>query len=403
MKHVYALRAILAGLALFTTGTLLAAEASGIRPTTINPLDVSSVPSNLSAFNPALGLVLDTAFQSTRNERSDFRFRSAELNMTAAVDPFANLYAIINGTPDEIEVEEAAFVTTSLPWNLTVRGGRFFVNFGRLPHWHDHELPFVNRTASLENFVGGEGQAEGAEVIHLFKTPFFLQGTLGAYKKIGAENTRLKQTVPSEADGHSKGRGAEAMTYLQRLFTYIPLGDISGVDVGISNALTPRQFYIGGVRNDALATPRWLNAFDLTFRYEPTGAHQVGKFLWGTEVFRNDERRRQESALDTDGDGAGDTDTFERKQALGGYSYVDWRFAPRWSTGGFVDIANDLNNRRQTTHTYGITLNFLPSEFQRIRLQVSKVKINDGTKADHQVFLQWFGSIGTHVHLFKDR
>ena len=65
--------------------------------------------------------------------------------MSASVDPFARGYAIFNGTNDGIEVEEAAIVTTSLPYNLTVKGGRFFADFGRLSKFHDHDLPFVNR------------------------------------------------------------------------------------------------------------------------------------------------------------------------------------------------------------------------------------------------------------------
>jgi hypothetical protein len=349
-----------------------------------------------------MGLALDAVVGNTRNGGGEFNFRSAELSLIAAIDPFANLYAIINATKDEVEVEEAAFMTTSLPWNLTVRGGRFFANFGRFPHWHDHELPFVNRTTSLETFFDGEARADGAELLHLFRTPFFLQGTLGAYRQIGAENARLEEDVP-DSTGHTEGRGWNAMTYLQRLFSYIPLTDAAGVDVGISNAVTPKQFYVGGVRQDDLNSQRWLSGADVTVRYEPAGVGQAGRILWGTEVVRNDERRRGELALDTDGDDVGDTDAYDRKFALGGYSYIDWQFARRFSAGGFGDIAEDLDNRRRTTRSYGVMFNFLPSQFQRLRLQLSQVRVNDGSKADHQVFLQWFGAVGAHIHVFKDR
>ena len=64
---------------------------------------------------------------------------------------------------DGVEVEEAAIVTTSLPYNLTVKGGRFFADFGRLSKFHDHDLPFVNRPQVLDKFVGGESQADGVE------------------------------------------------------------------------------------------------------------------------------------------------------------------------------------------------------------------------------------------------
>ncbi len=378
-----------------------------LAPTTASPMQ--SLPSsgqgtyNASAFNPAMGLVLDAVASNTTAKSGSFDFRSAELNLMAAVDPFANLYAVINGTPDGVDVEEAAFMTTSLPYNMTIRGGRFFANFGRFSHWHDHELPFVNRLKSLDSFIGGESRSEGVELMHLFKTPFFLQGTLGVYNKIGSENTRLQETSITGSTGHTSGRGWKAMTYLGRLFTYIPLSDDLGVDLGASEALTPRQYYIGGVRQDNLHSARSLTGIDMTFRYEPLSSNVARKIFWGTEVFRNDEVRRQELAIDSNGDGTGDTDSYNRKRAFGGYSYVDWRFAPRWSTGGFVDLAENIDARANVTSTYGVSFNFHPSEFQRIRLQLSKARTNDGAPSDDQVFLQWFGTIGTHVHVFKDR
>jgi len=377
---------------------------SDLRPVTVNPLDKSAIEgTNLNLFNPAFGIVLDGVFSAKRNTRSNFSLRSAELNFTASIDPFANIYAIINATPDEVELEEAAFITTSLPYNLTVRGGRFFANFGRLPHWHPHEYPVVEGFESIEAIVGGESKGDGLELIHLFKTPFFLQGTLGAYNKIGAENVRLEETG---AEGHTGGRPAQAMTYLARLLSYVPVNDTVGIDIGASHAMTPRQYYIDGIRVDNTNTQRHLTGIDLTFRHEPTGAGQVGRFLWGTELFRNDERRRDEMAIDSDGDGTGDTDAFNRYYALGGYSYVDYRFAPRWSTGAFLDYVEDpenLKNRKVNERHYGAMLNFMPSEFQKIRFQYSQGKTNNGSRVDHQFFVQWFGTVGTHVHLFKDR
>src|SRR6266568_4065071 len=96
-----------------------------------------------SQFNPAIGLILDSAFSYRQHTGNNFDFRAAELGISASIDPFARGYAIITGSPDGFEVEEAAIVTTSLPYNLTVKGGRFFADFGRLSHFHDHELPFV--------------------------------------------------------------------------------------------------------------------------------------------------------------------------------------------------------------------------------------------------------------------
>jgi hypothetical protein len=132
-----------------------------------------------SQFNPAIGLVMDNVFSSKDHERANFEFRSAELGISANIDPFIRGYAIMNGTPDGVDVEEAAIVTTSLPYNLTVKGGRFFADFGRLSHQHDHNLPFVNRPLVLDRFVGGESQGDGVEVSWLAPLPQYVTLTAG--------------------------------------------------------------------------------------------------------------------------------------------------------------------------------------------------------------------------------
>src|SRR5438094_1048691 len=120
-----------------------------------------------SQFNPAIGLVIDNAFSYRDHDRANFDFRTAELGLAASIDPFVRGYALINGSPDGLEVEEAALVTTSLPYNLTVKGGRFFADFGRLDHFHDDALPVVNRPIVLDRFIGGESRANGVEVNYI--------------------------------------------------------------------------------------------------------------------------------------------------------------------------------------------------------------------------------------------
>ncbi|MBV9080651.1 MAG: hypothetical protein JO102_05990 [Elusimicrobia bacterium] len=347
-----------------------------------------------NVFNPAMGLVLDVAASKTTANQSSFDFRSAELNLQAAVDPFANLFAVLNATPDGLEVEEAFFMTTSLPF-ASIRAGRFFANFGRLPHWHDHELPFVNRTPSLDTFIGGEAQADGIELLHLFGTPFFLQGTLGAYNKIGSDNDRLVN------NGRDAGRPLGEFTYLARLFSFLPVSDDLGIDLGISEAFTPKERLIDPTTSpstpvDMKNSERSLAGADLTVRWEPRSENVYRKLIWGTEVFNNSEMRDTGAVDPTLG-----TEVFARKRAWGGYSYADWRFSRWFSTGPFFDVAENLDDNSIKTRTYGGMINLIPSEFQRIRLQVSRQ--TNGVTTDNQVYVQGFLTIGTHVHVFKDR
>ena len=156
-----------------------------------------------SLFNPAIGLVIDTVGSYMR-DGGNFEFRSAELGISATIDPFARGYAFFNGTQDSFEVEEAAIVTTSLPYNFTVKGGRFFADFGRLSHFHDHELPFVNRPIVLDQYVDGESQADPLhfDVEHRlplrFSTnPAMAAATFEASGSASAGHSRLRSQRPS--------------------------------------------------------------------------------------------------------------------------------------------------------------------------------------------------------------
>ena len=134
-------------------------------------------------------------------------------------------------------------VTTSLPWNLQARGGRFFADFGRLAKFHPHEYAFVNTPLSLERIVGGESKADGVKLTICSPHRFFLVRTFGGYNKIGAENDRLDDT---------KSRAWSRFTYLGRLHTYFDLTDNQSIELGSSLAFTPsvrfRPIPFGGSR-----------------------------------------------------------------------------------------------------------------------------------------------------------
>ena len=114
-----------------------------------------------------------------------------ELNVAASVDPFARGYAVINASADPVTgeataaVEEAALQTTSLPWNLTLKAGRFFGEFGRLSYIHDHELPFVNRPLVLDQYIGGESRTDGVQVNCLLPIAHYVSLTAGVGDQFG--------------------------------------------------------------------------------------------------------------------------------------------------------------------------------------------------------------------------
>ena len=331
-----------------------------------------------SQFNPAIGFIVDTVFSHSRQQKSNFEFRSAEIGISASIDPFARAYGIINGTSDDVEVEEAAIVTTSLPWNLTVKGGRFFADFGRLSTFHDHDLPFVNRPLVLDEYVGGESQGDGVELNWLVPIPHYVSLTAGMYNKIGAENDRVDNGV---------SRDVSEFTYLLRGSTSFNLHDEHSLDVGFSDAYTP-EVRIENKKGRNLA------GIDFTYRYTPLASASYRGFVWGNELLLNHEHRETSP-------GNGD---FKLNNAFGMYSYIEARLTRRFYPGFLFEYVEDIDNKNFMTKKYSPYLTFWVSEFQRLRLQYTHTDGGPGPdRSDDGFFLQWTAVIGSHVHSFRDR
>jgi hypothetical protein len=370
-----------------------------------------------SQFNPAIGLIIDTVASYKGQQGGNFELRSAELGLSASVDPFARAWAIITGSSEDgFDLEEAAIATTSLPYNLSFQGGRFFADFGRLSKFHDHDLPFVNRPVVLDEYVDGESQADGVQGSWLVPIGQYLTLTAGMYNKIGAANERVSNVT---------SRQLSDFTYLGRAATFFSLTDANSVDLGLSFAGTPR------VEED-LGEPRYLGGLDLTYRWIPLGASGYRGFIWGTEVLVNSENRPiggfpddtavldeahlttalgvpvaapltnapyRQSALAQQDSSA--PLVFRRKNAVGLYSYVEYRFSRQLFAGFLFDWAESIDPGVGDTFAYSPYLTLWASEFQRFRLEYTRFD----ARGDHenQFFLQWTVIIGSHVHSFRDR
>jgi hypothetical protein len=340
----------------------------------------------LNSFNPAIGMAMDSVFHDT-NDKAGFLFRAAELNIEAPVDPYAKAWAVITGSNGGVDVEEATLETTSLPYNMTVRGGRLFATFGRLAHFHDHELPVIDRPTSLDSYIGGETRADGLEASFLLPTDLFLTATFGAYDKMGANNTRQDPTG---------ARPLDEFTYMGRLNTYFELTDSQSVELGVDSAWAPKRTVVptaGGVAT-RVDTWRSLSGVDLTYRYQPSVGGLYKGLLWGTEILQNDERRF-DSATNL---------PRERRVAYGGYSFVELKSGRHWRGGAMVDLTEDQDNPRQNTKTFTGFLTYDVTEFQALRATYAEAVVNAaGPAKNHTVALQWTGVFGHHVHGFRDR
>src|SRR5438309_7622477 len=376
---------------------------------------IGSYKSNAQGFNPGNGPQAGARINNSRPAGADFNLRSAELFISADVDPFARAYATINASADAasndeatLSVEEAAIVTTRLPYNLTVRGGRFFADFGVLPHRHDHDLPFVDRPPSIATFVGGEAQTNGVEVSWLAPTPFYLRasGTVG--NKLGAD-TR-------DGVSNDNSRPIRGLTYMGRLQTYFDINDDNNVELGGSIAETPNA-------DDASVPPtgkfeRRLVGMDFKYRWYPLGYGVRQSLTVAGELLHD--------VGDADPvHGGPRLDIFGnpvRQGAWGGYVYAEYRLSKQWRPGIRFDyfqlqsepqlVTNSFTNQPASTlnatghrtdnRTWSPYLTWFPSEFQRLRLQYNRSDRGNAQDAN-EFFLQWTVFLGSHAHGFSER
>jgi hypothetical protein len=120
----------------------------------------------ITAFGDVVGQVgvVDGALMNG----STMFLRSLELDLRAAVDPFATANAVLafeqeapplDGGPSEgfgAEPEEAYIDLVALPWRLSGRIGKFKQPFGVANRMHPHDLPWTDTPAAL-GALGEEG------------------------------------------------------------------------------------------------------------------------------------------------------------------------------------------------------------------------------------------------------
>ena len=363
-----------------------------------------------SVFNPSIGFVGETIFsynnkgsKDTGSDRPggfDVNQRSMELNIAAFADPFARGYAVINASADPttgdaaLTVEEAALQTTSLPWNLTLKAGRFFGEFGRLAYIHDHELPFVNRPLALDKYIGGESKTDGVQINYLLPTSHYVSLTVGAGDQFG--------DTPNNVGNF---RDFSALNFWGRASTYFDLTPDVSLETGLSGLWTPSEIDRGGALlqpNGSTFTERErrLYGFDLVIRYFPLRNNQFKSLTWGTELLYSDNR------YDVNPTGTpGNPVVGSAVGSFGLYSYLAYKFHRQWIVGFLFDWMENAQNKDAQTSAYSPYITWAISHWNQLRLQYTHTENSPATglQPNDAVYLQWAWIIGSHAHGWQER
>jgi hypothetical protein len=340
-------------------------------------------------------------------QQRGFNARNIELAFDGAVDPyfegFANIvFKLDNDNETEVEVEEAFMQTTSLPFNLQLKGGQFFAAFGRLNPTHPHTWDFVDTPLVNGLFLGPDGlRGVGAQTSWTLPLPWYSQLIFASQN--GRGSTGFSFRNPGD-DGmffdrittDREARGLQDFVWIPRFENSFNLSDTQTVLVGVSGAF--------GSNETGANSRTQIYGADLLYKWKSSHAEGGFPFVkWQTEFMY----RRYQA-------GRGADDSFPVAETFhdwGLYSQVLWGFKKGWVAGirgDYVDMqdskfTDDLD--RQSRWRLSANLTWYPTEFSKIRLQYNQDFLEQNfflsAREVESVFLQWEFILGAHgAHKF---
>lgn len=370
------------------------------------------------AFNPAVSLILSGSYGSfdkdpgvpitgfalapnNHGHSRSFSLGESELGFSANIDPQFRGVATFALSPEGGSSVENAYVqTSSLGNGFNLKMGRFFSSLGYLNEVHAHAWDFIDQPLVYRTFWDNQLGEDGLQLKWLAPADTFIE--------LGAEIGRGRG-FPGTDRQDNNGAGAGAL--------YLHLGD----DIGVSNSWRAGLSMHQTKRVDAVADAFGVsNSFngdsktsglDFIWKYAPSGNTRLTSFKLQGEYFQ----RRENGQLTYDTTATlpnlPKTDSYRVTQS-GWYLQSVYQFMPRWRAGLRYDQLNSGTaevgaNLSSVPSSYDYTptrstlmLDYSPSEFSRLRLQLAQDQSRQGL-GDNQLFVQYVMSLGAHgAHSF---
>src|SRR5450759_995956 len=392
----------------------VAAQAQAV---TQQPIRSSAGPSSENSFNPAVSMILSgtygqlkqdpvvpaTGFAMNANNTGytrGFSLKESELGIAANIDPqFRGVGTFALDPAGGISVENAFVQSSALGNGLNLKFGRFFSGLGYLNEQHSHVWDFVDQPLVYRVLWDNQIGDDGLQLKWLAPTDMFVE--------VGGEIGRGRG-FPGSDRQNKNGSGAGV------LFAHI--GDDIGIEqswrAGASLHETRRVDAVSvavpdlhsGLVSNSFTGDCQTAGLDFVWKYSPNGNIRERYLKVQSEYFR-----RKESGLLTYDVNAvlPTTDSYSVTQS-GWYLQSVYQFMPAWRTGlrydrldsgvatvGALNAANVISNYAFNPSRLTWMVDYNPSEFSRIRLQLAR---DDSRQrlAENQMFLQYIMSLGAH-------
>jgi len=379
------------------------------------PTPPATTSAGANAFNPALSLILSglytgttvspanysiTGFQMPKASEAGpgargFNLSESELGLSANIDPWWRGAANISlHGDDSVSVEEAFIQTTSLGNGLTLKAGRFLSGIGYLNAHHAHTWDFVDNPLAYQAMLGTQYRDDGLQIKWLSPTDQYVE--LGL--ELGAG-----RNFPG-SDGDKNGAGMAALT----VHSGGDVGDSHNWSAGISwlrnDASNQELGFVdtaGNLLGNAFTGNTQVTVVDGVWKWAPNGNATRTSFKLQGEYLRS----TRSGVLGYDVAGANLSEAYSATQT-GWYLQGVYQFLGQWRVGlrteqlgpGTPDYGLNaalLAGTGFKPSKDSLMLDYNPSEFSRIRLQLAQDRSREN-QTDSQVFLQYQMSLGAH-------
>ena len=336
------------------------------------------------------------------NEKEGFNLNYAEVVMESTIDPYLDMMGVFHLSQSSFEIEELYATSRGLPYNTSIKVGKFFSNFGRLNSKHHHVWDFADQPLINNALLGEHGINEvGIALNWLAPTDFYLDIGVELLKgenanSFGDEAIELTEDVVVE--------GADApnlkVAYIKMA---TDIGD-TALLAGLSYAEgESRMNHLDDESAHAFSGDSTLYGADITLKM-PFDSYS--DLTWTTEYIKR-EMDGDKLIPNASRDAWGQEVALDKKQS-GFYSSLLYKIDSNWRVGLRYDdiLENSIIADKKDTNTpddmnrYSTMLEYNFSEFNRVRLQYNRDNSKYDESGKHinndEIILQMNLSIGSH-------
>ncbi len=368
------------------------------------PMTTGSAPTNPRLL-PDISVVGDFVADlspegSTQEDGSRLGVREVEVAFQAAVDPYFRGDVFIGFNDVEgVGVEQAFLTTSSLPFGLELKLGRFLMPVGKQNATHRHDLHTVEYPYVIKRFLGEEGlKGTGFGLSKIF-APF------GFYQELQMTAVdRFGETPEDLVTDEPVNKSLGGLTFSTRLRNYWDFGESANLEIGAFGITGNHEEEFSEAPVDginAVAARRTVSGFDFTFRWRPLERALYKSFILQGE-FMNEHDSKVSRALRipcTDACAPAPPPvvvSFSGRTHGGAYVFTRYQLTRRAFLGARFDRLQDPEFNGQYTQAASAYLQFFPSEFSKLMAAFERFVPPAGNERVNRILLQATFALGPH-------